>query len=100
MLSRLPLPDSPTEVPVSGETILLMDMLHSLPVTSHQIKTRTDRDPVFARVHTMVLKGWKDTTDANLKPFQHRKNELSVQDGCILWGHRVIICTTCRTCQN
>ena len=33
MLSRLPLPDTPAEVPEPGETIMLMDMLHSLPVT-------------------------------------------------------------------
>ena len=55
MLSCLPLPDSPAEVPVPGETILLMDMLHSLPVTSQDIKTWTDRDPVLSKVRNHVL---------------------------------------------
>ena len=58
MLSRLPLPVSPTEVPVPGEMIMLMDMLNSLPVTSHQIKIWTDHDPVLSKVRDFVLKGW------------------------------------------
>ena len=97
MLSRLPLPEAPTQIPVPGETILLLDMLHSLPVTAHQIKTWTDRDPVLSRVRTLVLKGWQDSTDVDLKPYQHRKHELSVHDGCILWGHRVIVPPVGRT---
>ena len=39
----------------------------------------------------MLLQGWQFTTDEALKPFQRRKDELSVQDGCILWGTRVVI---------
>ena len=91
MLSRLPLSDAPAEVPVPGETILLMDMLHSLPVTSRDIKTWTDRDPVLSRVRNLVLKGWKDTSEEDLRPYQQRRNELSVHDGCLLWGSRVIV---------
>lgn len=68
-----------------------MDMLHSLPVTSRQIKIWTDRDPTMSRVRTLVLKGWQDTFAADLKPYQLRKNELSVHDGCLLWGQRVIV---------
>ena len=26
-----------------------------------------------------------------MKPFNRRKSELSVQDGCILWGNRVVV---------
>ena len=91
MLSRLPLPDSPAEVPVPGETILLMDMLHSLPVTSQDIKTWTDCDPALSKVRNLVLKGWKNSPDEELKPYQQCQNELGVQDGCLLWGSRVIV---------
>ena len=35
---------------------------------------------------------WPDSVqDVQLKPFATRKNELSVQDGCIHWGNRVVI---------
>ena len=33
MLGQLPLPEMPAKVPVPGETILLLHMLNSLPVT-------------------------------------------------------------------
>ena len=41
-LSRLPLPEAPSEIPVPSETILAMDMLTSLPVMARQIKQWTD----------------------------------------------------------
>ena len=58
VLSRLPLPVSPVNIPTPVETVLLMDMLHSLPVTAKQISHWMDRDPLLSKVHTMVLKGW------------------------------------------
>jgi len=39
----------------------------------------------------MLLHGWQYTTDETLKPFQRRRDELSVQIDCILWGTRVVI---------
>ena len=38
-LSRLPLPESPTSVPLPGETIFLMDTLEISPVNATQIRT-------------------------------------------------------------
>ena len=55
VLSRLPLPESPGEVPLPGETILLMESLQMSPVTAVQIKSWTDRDPVLSRVCKFVL---------------------------------------------
>ena len=91
LLSRLPLPEAPREVPVPADTILLMDYLQASPITASQIKTWTDRDPVLTKLRKMLLQGWQSTNDQALKPFQSRKDELSVQDGCILWGSRVLI---------
>jgi len=42
-------------------------------------------------VRTLIQKGWQDTSDVDLKPFQKRKNELSLHDGCILWGSQVVV---------
>ena len=39
----------------------------------------------------MVQQGWQDTDDVALKPFQRRKYELSIHDGCLLWGSRVVV---------
>jgi len=38
-----------------------------------------------------VLQGWVDTKDPNMWPYQCRKEEMSVQDRCLLRGSRVII---------
>lgn len=77
-LSRLPLPDTPTVVPVPGDTILLLETLQCSPVTATAIKAWTDCDPTLARVRDMVKKGWTHTDDSELCPYQRRHQELSV----------------------
>ncbi len=92
LLSRLPLPESPEEVPLPGETVLLMECLQSTPATAQHIKAWTNKDRVLARVRNLVLRGWPDSvTDGELQPYHRRRDELSVQDGCVLWGSRVIV---------
>ena len=91
MLSRLPLPDFPTQIPTPGETIFLLDILHSLPVTAEHIKKWTNQDSTLSRVRTMIQQGWQFTNDADFKPYMRRREELSVYDGCVLWGSRVVV---------
>ena len=91
VLSRLPLPEHPTSVPLPQETVLLMEVLQASPVTAKQIKTWTSHDPVLSKVRDKVLQGWVDTRDLSMQPYQRRKHELSIEDGCVLWGNRIII---------
>ncbi|XP_041379597.1 uncharacterized protein K02A2.6-like [Gigantopelta aegis] len=91
LLSRLPLPETIADVPIPGELILLMETIQSSPITSTKIKSWTDKDPILARVRNCTLKGWTKTSAEDLRPFSQRKEELSVQDGCILLGCRVVI---------
>ena len=90
VLSRLPLLEAPSDVPLPGETVLLLDTLHG-PVTAIQIKHWTDRDPLLSSVRNRILQGWHLPNKEELRLFIGRKDELSVQDGCILWGNRVVI---------
>ena len=90
-LSRLPLPQTPLHTPLPGDIVLLMDTLQASPVTAQHVRQWTDRDPLLARVRTQVKEGWIDGEEENMKPFNRRKSELSVQDGCILWGNRVVV---------
>ena len=91
VLSRLPLPITVKEPSPTGAAVLLMETLHSTPVDSNQIRRWTDRDPVLSKVRRLVQSGWEESDDENLKPYQIRSHELSVQDSCVLWGDRVII---------
>ena len=46
----------------------------------------------MSRVRRLVSVGWNtQEPDATLKLFYHRRHELSIIDGCILWGSRVVI---------
>ena len=89
VLSRLPLPESINSVPHPGETILLMENLQTSPVDAKQICQWTDRDPVLSKVRRLVQKGWVVTDDGQLKPYQSRKDELSVQDSWDLTNEAV-----------
>ena len=73
-----------------------METLQLSPVTAAEIKNWTARDPVLSLVQDLVLRGWKETDDPSLQPYQIHQNELSVHDGCILWGNRVLVPTAGR----
>ena len=90
--SRLPLPECPCEVPTPPETVLLLENLQSSPVNASMIKAETATHPVLSRVLQFVQYGWPGSCeDEDLKPFWHRRLELSAQQGCILWGIRVVV---------
>ncbi|XP_039887198.1 uncharacterized protein K02A2.6-like [Simochromis diagramma] len=91
-LSRLPVPDSAPEQEMA-EQVLMMDVLDDTLVDTAQIKRWTAKDVLLSQVHEYTLKGWPTETDTCLKPYRQRKLELSVRDGCVLWGARVIIPT-------
>ena len=91
-LSRLPLPQTPRDTPQPAETVLMMEHLNSTPITATRIRALTQTDPLLSRVKQFVQHGWPNVVkDDSLKPFWHRKVELSCQDGCILWGNRVVV---------
>ena len=89
-LSRLPLPETVTP-PLSPETVPLLEFLNKSPVTADQIRIWTRRDPLLSKVTEYVQGHWPDTTEDGINPFKSRQLELSIQDGCILWGNQVVI---------
>ena len=90
-LSRLPLPDTPPTTYVPPETVFALQRVAETPVKAAQIKQWTERDPVLSQVKTFLLQGWPSVVEnEDLKPYAKRKTELSLQDGCILWGSRVV----------
>ena len=98
VMSRLPPPLSSCvkEPPKPAEVIHLMEYLEASPVSSTQIRMWTDHDPVLAKVRDWVLSGWPapgshETVAEELRPFLRRRDEISVEDRCLLWGNRVIV---------
>ena len=90
-LSRLPLPVVPKPSDVPPELVLLTEHLNNSPVTAHDIKVWTRRDNELARVFQFVAQGWPEVVDPELKIFHTKQEELSIHEGCILWGTRVVV---------
>ena len=84
---RLPLPHKPDKTPLPVELVLLLENMLDSPVTPR-------RDPLLARVLHYIEHGWPEQGDLEFRPFWSRRTELSVMDGCILWGNRVVIPAT------
>ena len=91
LLSRLPVSGAPTVVPDLPEMVLLMETLSSSPVTASQISKWTSQDTLLAKVKEHVLNGWHQVSDEIPNSYRKFQEELSVFDGCILRGNKVII---------
>ena len=54
----------------------------------------TAKDPVLSKVLQFILHGWPITAvNDELRPYYRIREELSHFEGCILWGHRVVVPT-------
>ena len=91
-VSRLPLPHScDMEGRVSEVTLYNLQQLDSLPVTAEQIWKATRNNLLLSKVRQYTLTGWPQNYEQALTPYYQRKNELSVECGCLMWGSRVVI---------
>jgi len=93
-LSRLPLPFEPPTDQTPPELVLLTDHLAESPVTANHIRTWTRKDPDLASITQFLRQGWPSSLDeehSQLAPFFSKRSELSLYDGCVLWGSRVVV---------
>ena len=91
-LSRLPLPVTPEKSTVPPELVLLTRHLDDLPVTATHIKAATNRDRELCQVVQFLQKGWPaNCPNDEMKPYFTRRSELSLYDGCVLWGNSVVV---------
>jgi len=60
-------------------------------VTAKKLASATHTDSILSKLYQYVTKGWPRQVDINLKPFFDKKNGMTVEGGCVLWGQRVVI---------
>ena len=66
--------------------------VNDMPVNSRELAEATRKDKVLSRVLEFTLNGWQNhIEDDELIPYFRRRNELSCDQGIILWGMRVVI---------
>ena len=91
-LSRLPRPVSKDDFISQTESACTIDYFASFPVTAKDLTAATRRDPILGQILLWTQQGWpSDCPDPAFRPFFNRKWELSVGQGCLLWGSRVVI---------
>ena len=74
--------------------LLASETLHVLPVTAKRIRQFSSRDKVLSIVYRYVEGGWPShllKSEEHLQPYFIRRNELSIEQGVLLWGIRVVV---------
>lgn len=68
------------------------NMINKVPLNAFDIAREINRDLVLLKVKDYTISGWpQHVSDENLKPYFKKRNELSVEQNCILLGNKVII---------
>ncbi|UYV78128.1 hypothetical protein LAZ67_16000203, partial [Cordylochernes scorpioides] len=89
-LSRLPLNESPSEVPNPPEVFFIES--ENAAVSSSEVAKLTNKDPILSRIKFWAMNGWPEQRyEEKFKDFSNRSSEISVHKDCLLWGSRVII---------
>ncbi|XP_063826510.1 uncharacterized protein K02A2.6-like [Ostrinia nubilalis] len=61
------------------------------------IRDGTRKDPILGRVLSYVKDGWPNEVEIReLQPYYNRRDELYIELGCLMWGYRLVIPSTCR----
>lgn len=89
-LSRLPLPNDSPELPRPADIFMLEEAYPRL-LSPAVVARATRNDPVLGHVVVRVLKGESLPAGPQWNPFTTRSSELSIHEGCLLWGSRVVI---------
>eukprot|EP00731_Ephydatia_muelleri_P011873 Em0006g767a len=90
-LSRLPLQSTGEEEDVTAATVFNVAQLESLPVTAEQLRAATGCDQILGKVLLLTQKGWPTKVNDDLKPYWIRRDEITIESGCLLWGVRVLV---------
>lgn len=89
--SRLPLHNTDDKLRVSAIEAFYEDQWDTLPVTAEMIRRYTRTDRLLSQVYEFTSSGWPHQVPSEFKPFFNRRMEISISNGCLLWGNRVII---------
>lgn len=91
-LSRLPRPQTTSADCLPGDLVHLVKHLSETSIDATSIRRWTDKDPVLSKVRKYLLSSWPRLESADhFKPYKSRMKELSLMDGCVMRGSRVIV---------
>ena len=70
--------------------VFTTELIH-VPVTSKEIGEVSKKDPIISNVIDFILCGWPSKVNEQLQPYFCRRNELTVEGSCLIWGIKVFI---------
>jgi transposase InsO family protein len=75
---------------------ILTDAVQSLPIKFNDILRATEQDNIIGKIKSFVQQGWPDqkkmeAMDEKIKLFHHRKSDLSIVSGCLMFADRIVI---------
>ena len=90
-LSRLPLKAQKEDISQAVNQVHMMNLVEA-PVNVATVRGETRRDPVLSHVCQNILNGWSNScVSEEMGPYFSRKEELTCEEGVILWGSRIVI---------
>ena len=95
-LSRLPLDKTEDSVDDPDDTVCLLEQqqLNHLPIKAADIQRETSVDPVLSKVYNFTVRGWPlslSLVPNEVKQFYNKRFDLTVFNGCLLLGLKVVI---------
>lgn len=62
-----------------------------LSLSSHEIKIETAKDPTLKLIKNYIENGWPNVVPSEASVYKKLDLQLTVERGCIMWGHRIVI---------
>ncbi len=101
-LSRLPIPDSDLSTKSEREkfntfwtneaTETNKSQINNMPISKRMLRKATETDKVLSKVMHFVQYGWpEEELHHEFKQYAQKKHELTIEEGCLMWGLRVVI---------
>ena len=68
------------------------------PDRLERIKMETEKDPALSKLINFIINGWPQHSDipSSILPYSNFKEDLSVSDGIIFKGDKIVVPVTCR----
>lgn len=97
-LSRLPLSSYTRRTESEDTTGSYLNYVQSnFPLSFKVVKTETEKDTLLNKIYGYVLYGWpRKSTDGVERLYFSRKENIHIDQGCLMWGYRIIIPTSLR----
>lgn len=64
---------------------------NNLPLQLDDVREQTNKDILMKQVCNFVMFGWPKHCDQTLKPYYNCRYEISLENGCLMRGHKLII---------